>query len=99
MVRRLGCCFISRSLFYREVKDRPLSRSGLQPDPAAMALDDLAHEGQPDAGSLLVVVLDVEPLEDPENLLVEFRGDADAVVLHVEDLPLDPALRPRLVEI
>jgi hypothetical protein len=52
----------------------------VKPDPPARTLDDLAHESQADSGSLLVVVLGVEPLESPKNAFLEFRGNADAIV-------------------
>ena len=59
----------------------PPPASGLDPDPAAVALDDpLAdREAHPRAA---VLVLAVEALEDLEDALALARVDADAVVAH-----------------
>jgi hypothetical protein len=73
-------------LIDREIKGGAFPRRRVEPDPAAVTLDDLAHEGQADAGSLLVVVFGVEPLEYPEDIFVKFLGDADTIVPDVKHI-------------
>ena len=52
---------------------------GVQPDPAAVVLDDLLAHRQADAGAAVGVPA-VQPLEDHEDLVGVLRFDADAVV-------------------
>jgi hypothetical protein len=84
MVGSLGCCFITRSLSNREIEGGAFPGRRVEPDPTAVTLDN-AHEGQADAASLLAVVFGVEPLENPENILAEFVGDADAIIPDVRN--------------
>src|SRR5262245_11272226 len=59
-----------------------------------MPLDDLLDKGEPDAcASLLSVGRVVEPLEDPEDLLIKLGRDPDAVVPDVKDVPLRTVTR------
>lgn len=55
---------------------------GLDPDAAAMDLDDALDDGEADAGALGT---GLQTLEEAEDLLLELGIDADAVVAHVED--------------
>jgi hypothetical protein len=48
-----------------------------------MPLDDLFADGQPDTGSLILVAM--EPLEDPEDLFEVLRIDTYAVIRNAED--------------
>src|SRR5579884_527116 len=73
-----------------EIKRATLARLGLGPDAAAVALDDLAADGQADAGAG-VLLLRVQPLEDDEDALQVLRVDADAVVTN----PEQPLAAPR----
>ena len=57
--------------------------SGLDPDTAAMELDDFFADGQADAGAG-VFAAGVEALEYDEDAVEGFRVDADAVVLDRE---------------
>ena len=54
---------------------------GLDPDLAAVDLDDASYEGEPDAGALVLVI---EALEEREDLLLILRLDPAAVVAHEE---------------
>src|SRR5215475_13572000 len=77
-----------------EIEGRPFSRLRFEPDAAAMTLNDLLHKGEPDASAgFLPVGRVVEPLEDPEDLVIELGLDADAVVLDVEDVPFRAVTR------
>src|SRR5262245_22149309 len=77
-----------------EVEGRAFTWFGFQPDPTTMPLDDLLHEGEPNAGAgLLPVGRVVEPLEDPEDLVIELGCDPDAVVSDVKNIPLRTATR------
>ena len=67
-----------------------MARIRLHPDPAAIRLDDPLANRQADSGSR--IILPVQPLEDPEDLLRVFRLDSDAVVLHrKEPIPVAAA--------
>src|SRR5688500_20406469 len=74
----------------------------LYPDVAAEELERALDGGEPDAGAG-VDVFAVQPLEDAEDLVVELRGDADAVVAdphHHRVLPplaVDPRSEERRV--
>src|SRR5712691_10503029 len=59
-----------------------------------MTFDDLLHKGEPDASAgFLPVGRVVEPLEDPEDLVIELGFDPDAVVPDVKDVPLRAVTR------
>src|SRR5215472_3718595 len=62
-----------------EEERRALVGLALDPDPAAVRLDDLAADGQAGARPL-VLLSGVEASEELENLGVELRVDADPVV-------------------
>src|SRR5437763_12165784 len=63
----------------REVEDGPALGARLDPDAPAVAVDDLAGDGQADAGAR-VRVARVQALEHLEDALAVARVDADAVV-------------------
>src|SRR2546421_2586470 len=74
----------------REVKRRALLRCGLHPDPAAVTLDNLLADGEPQPRAR-VLVLPMQALEDDEDPLEVLRVDADPVVANAEQpLPLVP---------
>src|SRR4029453_7216320 len=84
-LRRLGPAALSRraSAGQREAERGATARAiGLDPHLAAVRLDDALHEGEADAGAL---VLRIEAVEEAEHLLAETRLDAAAVVAHEED--------------
>ena len=58
--------------------------AGVQPDAAAVELDDLLADGQADPRTG-VGVTSVEPLKDNEYLVCEARLDADPVVFDGDD--------------
>ena len=58
-------------------------RVDVDPDPAAVELDDLLRERQADAGAGVVLAA-VQPLEDDEHLVGVLGLDADAVVRDAE---------------
>src|SRR5439155_15529307 len=62
-----------------ELEGRPPAGRRLRPDPAAVPLDDLLADGQPDAGAG-VLIARVQALEDDEDALEVPGLDADAVV-------------------
>src|SRR4051812_35790981 len=62
---------------------RPLAGPPLGDDRAAVSLDDLAAERQPDPGALIDVAW-VQALEDAEDALLVLLIEADAVVGHGE---------------
>src|SRR5689334_15002246 len=62
-----------------EREPRALADLGLDPRGPAMALDDLAHHRQADAGALDLVAA-LEGLEQPPDLVGELGRDADPVV-------------------
>src|SRR5947209_3622298 len=73
-----------------EVEHRAVAWLGFEPDAGAVALDNLLDEGEPNPSTgFLSSDRVVKPLEDSENLLMELGFDADAVVLDVEDVPLN----------
>ena len=55
---------------------------GFDPYAAAVDLDDAPDQGQPDAGTVTVMV---QPLEEAEDPLVVPRIDSDPVVADIED--------------
>src|SRR5215210_6487598 len=65
----------------REVEGRPLAHLALGPDPAAVPVDDARHRRQPYARSL-ALVLPVQPLEGPEQLVRVSLFEAGPVVPH-----------------
>src|SRR3990172_2597332 len=67
-----------------EQEARARARPGLDPDPAAMALDDLLADGEADAGAR-VLGARVQPPEDDEDPFPVLRVDADPVVAHREE--------------
>src|SRR5712671_5969142 len=73
-------------LLQREIESGSQARLRFEPDLAVVPFDDFPHKGQADAGSLFGILLVLQPFEDAENLLVEFRGDAAPIVFHVEDI-------------
>src|SRR4051812_36585838 len=70
---------LDRALGDGEAEGGAVARLRLDPDPAAVALDDLAAERQADAGAG-VLVAGVQALEHAEDALVVLGRDADAVV-------------------
>src|SRR2546430_1702399 len=67
----------------REKERGALARLRLDPDAAAVALDDLLADREPDPRAR-VLVLPVQPLENDEDPLEVLRVDADAVVPHAD---------------
>src|SRR4051812_23575812 len=63
----------------REAEDGSAPFAGVDPDAAAVALDDPAADREADAGALVGVAV-VQPLEDLEDVIAGFRCDADAAV-------------------
>src|SRR5207245_7816125 len=61
-----------------EAKDRPAAWPLVDPDPAAVTLDDPLANGEPDARAR-VVVAGMQPLEHLEDPIAVQRLDADAV--------------------
>src|SRR4051812_6884496 len=76
-------CLSSGVAWPREVEDRAAAASRIDPRSPSVRLDDLAHDRQPDTSALHLVAT-LERLEQPPDPIVEFRGDADAVVDHAE---------------
>src|SRR4029450_13144413 len=68
----------------REEEAAACSGSGLDPDPPAVALDDLLADREADPGPG-VLVASVEALEGREDALGVLEVDPDAVVAHAED--------------
>src|SRR5579871_1317940 len=66
-----------------EVEPRAAGERGVEPDPAAEVVDDLAGHGQADAGARVGAAL-VQPLEDHEDALGVLRLDPDPVVAERE---------------
>src|SRR5437667_6998807 len=62
-----------------EVECRAPVQVRLAPDPAVMAIDDLLAGGETESGAFEFTP-PMQPFERLEDLLVEFRVDADAVV-------------------
>ena len=52
------------------------------PDPSAVHFDNPLDQGEPDAGA---VDLWVQFIEQSEDTLVEFRGDADPIIAYKKD--------------
>src|SRR5690348_5322143 len=98
---RMGCdsrsfWFESRFMTRRlqgEIECGAFARFGLEPDFAAVALDDFLHERQTDAGAFFRFLARLEPLEDAENFLVEFRLNTQSVVLHEKHFFSDGSVR------
>src|ERR671924_1456625 len=67
-----------------KLKVRALPGIRFHPDFATMALNGLAANRQANAGAFKLAVA-VEASEGDKNLLVVFRFDANAVVLHPQD--------------
>src|SRR5215212_5970800 len=65
----------------REVEGRPFAHLALGPDPASVPVDDARHRRQPYARSL-ELVLPVQPLEGPEQLVRVSLVEAGPVVPH-----------------
>src|SRR5215472_17717857 len=63
----------------REVEFGPPMIFSVEPDPAAIMLDDLAAHGQADPGSPVLAPV-MQSLEDHEDAIGELRLDSDAVV-------------------
>lgn len=74
MVASPGCL-----LWHGKVEDCSLVELRIEPDAAAVPLDDLLADGQPYAGPG-ILILGMQPLEHLEDLLLLFLRDADAVV-------------------
>ncbi len=70
---------ISILIFYCEVNCRTLPYFALGAHRPAMAVDDTAHQGEPDAGSLELLGA-VEPLERPEKAFRVFHVETGAIV-------------------
>src|SRR5262249_53284514 len=81
--RKSISCWRCRSL-EREVESAAAAGGGIDPDPAAVHLDDLLDDGQAYAGAAAELVAIVQALEQAEHALAIFLVDADAVVAHVE---------------
>src|SRR5215475_245199 len=74
--------------FEVEIEGGAFSRLRFEPDAAAMTFNDLLHEGEPDASAgFLPVGRVVEPLKNPEDLIIELGFDTEAIVLDVENVP------------
>ena len=73
--RLLAWRFRSRILRLRQGEAQPgaLGVRGVDPDPAAVLLDDLLAQGQADTGAAVFVAA-VQALEDHEHLVVELGG-------------------------
>src|SRR4051812_36918673 len=67
----------------REAKHGAASGPVLDPDPAAVALDDLAADGEADPGAAVGLAV-VQALEHLEHALAVLGLDPDARVLHGE---------------
>src|SRR5215218_2011956 len=65
----------------REVEGGPLADLALGPDPAAVPVDDAGHRRQPYARPL-ELILPVQPLEGPEQLVSVRLVEAGPVVSH-----------------
>src|SRR6185369_7323254 len=74
------------------IKSTPVARHGFQPHRSTHPCRCLAYDGKADAGSL-ELLLGMQPLEHPENLLMIAGIDADTVVAHIQ---LATALPSRL---
>src|ERR687890_1742427 len=83
----------------REVEGGPLAHLALGPDPAAVPVDDAGHGGQPYARPL-ELVLPVQPLEGPEQLVSVRLVEAGPVVPHEVGGPSNtgpgPSFHPEL---
>src|SRR6185437_14620205 len=98
---RMGCdsrsfWFESRFMTRRlqgEIECGAFARLGLEPDFAAVTLDDFLHEGQADAGAFFRFLAGLEPLEDAEDFLVEFGLNAQPVVSHEKHFFADASVR------
>src|SRR5208282_1148260 len=66
-----------------KIKGRAVVRFGLDPDAAAVALDDLFASRQPDSAARILAPA-VEAMEYGENFLAVLRIDPDSVVAHEE---------------
>ena len=64
---------------------------GLDPDPAAVELDHPLDDGEADAGAL---TFRIQPVEEPEDLLLVPRLDPRAVVADVDDVRVPGGRRP-----
>src|SRR5688572_13421310 len=73
------------SLSQSEIEGASFPGRGFDPDPSTVTLDDLLHDGQPEAGPSAVLVPGMEALEDPEDGLQVLLADSDAVVPNIED--------------
>src|SRR5688572_23711456 len=85
MVIGMEVLFMSflRKLFHRQRHDerRSVSFGTFSDDASAVAISNFAADREPDPGALEFDP-GVQPLEDHENLLGEFRVKADAVILN-----------------
>src|SRR3954467_14692403 len=63
----------------REAEHRSAALAPADPDAPAVALDDLAADGEADAGAFVGLAV-VQALEHLEDVLAGFRGDPDAAV-------------------
>src|SRR4051794_642043 len=75
-----------------EAEHGPAAFALVDPDPAAVALDDLAADREPDSGALEGLAV-VEALEHLEHVVTGFGSDADATV---RDRDLSHAVPARL---
>src|SRR5690606_17465417 len=90
--RALGSASGARVSAQGEEEGRASSRLGLDPDGAVVALDDLLDEGETRSGAFRLVVLGIEPLEDPEDVAVELSVDAVSIVSDKVDVSVAVAL-------
>src|SRR5215831_8656564 len=70
----------SRAQRNREREDRARTLLALYPDPAAVQLDELPTQGQPEPRALYLLRRRAHLLELLEDLLLILRGDADPSV-------------------
>src|SRR5205814_5958480 len=75
--------FVFRSSF-PQLKPKAAALAGrrVQPHAPAHAFDALLDDGQTDARARMAPT--VQPGKNPENLLLMFRRNADAIVLHTD---------------
>jgi hypothetical protein len=77
MIRSIGLDGTGRE---GKPEGRAMARRALDPDAAAVPLDDLLADGQTDAGAR-ALLLQVQALEDSKDAVSELPRDADTVVV------------------
>src|SRR6516225_9925502 len=82
MRRATACRPISRGQC--EIERGAFAWLGIQPDAAAVPLNDLLYDRQARAGAAAIGAAGVQSFEDLEHVLPMLRSDADAIVANVE---------------